>query len=62
MDVDTGQVASERFFSANLRLSSCIEIMEPGAMVFSSVAISAGLEMCNFEPFGTPAKSFSRMT
>jgi hypothetical protein len=62
MDVDTGQVASELFFSANLCLKVWMEMMEPGAIVFSSAAISTGLEMCSFEPFGTPAKSLSRMT
>jgi len=36
--------------------------MELGAMDFSSAAISAGLEMYNFEPFGTPAKSFNSTT
>jgi hypothetical protein len=61
-DVDTGQVASQLFFSANLRLKVWMEMMEPGVMVFSSAAISNGHEMCSFEPFGIPAKFFSRMT
>jgi hypothetical protein len=62
MDVETGHVASQLFFSANLRLKAWIDMVEPGVIVLSSAAISTGHEMSNFAPLGMPAKSLSRMT
>ena len=61
-DVDTGQVASQLFFSANLRLNAWIDKVEPGVIVFNSAATSMGHEMCNLDPLGIPAKSLSRIT
>jgi hypothetical protein len=61
-DVETGQVASQLFFSANLRLNAWIDRVEPGVIVFNSAATSMGHEMCNLDPLGIPAKSLSRIT
>ena len=61
-DVDTGQVASQLFFSANLRLNAWIDKVEPGVIFFNSAATSMGHEMCNLDPLGIPAKSLSRIT
>jgi len=62
MVVETGHVALQLFFSANLRLNAWIDMGEPGVIVLSSAAISTGHEMCNLDPLGIPAKSFSRTT
>jgi hypothetical protein len=62
MDVDTGQVASQLFLSASLRLKAWMDMMEPGVMLWSSSATSTGHEMCSFDPLGMPAKSLSKMT
>jgi hypothetical protein len=62
MDVETGHVASQLFFAASLRLKACIDRVEPGVIVLSSAAISTGHEMCNLDPLGIPAESFSRIT
>ena len=61
-DVETGQVASQLFFSANLRLKAWMDIVVPVGMFFSSCTTSMGHEMWSFDPLGMPAKSFSRMT
>lgn len=60
--METGHVASQLFFSANLRLNAWIDMVEPGGIVFNSAATSIGHEMCNLDPFGIPAKSLSRIT
>ena len=44
------------------RLNAWIDMVEPGAIVLSSTAISTGHEMCSLDPLGIPAKSFSRIT
>lgn len=62
MDVETGHVASQLFFSANLRLNARIDMVQTGAIVWSSAATSTGYEMCSLDPLGIPAKSFSKMT
>ena len=61
-EVETGQVASQLFFSANLRLKAWMDIVVPVGMFFSSCATSMGQDMWSFDPLGMPAKSFSRMT
>ena len=61
-EVETGHVASHLFLSASLCLKARIDIVEPGVIVLSSAATSRGHEMCSLDPFGMPAKFFSRMT